>query len=75
MNVDLVAASGDQVQTKYFINGSIIGAQMNSGVAEKSFVLYWKPAGRQAADVDGGKISVGDYSDEWTGVYYGELIC
>lgn len=73
MNVDPVAASGDQVQPEYFINNSIIGAQMDPGVAERSFVLYWKPAGRQAADVDGGAISVADYSDEWSSVYYDQI--
>jgi hypothetical protein len=73
INVNPVAANEEQVQVEYFINGSIIGAQMNPDVAERSFVLYWKPAGRQAADVDGAAISVGDYNDQWTDVYYGSI--
>jgi hypothetical protein len=73
MNVSPTAASGEQVQPEYFINSSIIGAQMDPGVAERSFVLYWKPAGRQAADVDGGTIAIGNYNDEWSSVYYGEI--
>jgi hypothetical protein len=73
LNVNPVAANEEQVQVEYFINGSIVGAQMNPDVAERSFVLYWKPAGRQAADVDGGTISFGDYNDQWTGAYYDQV--
>lgn len=73
INVNPVAANEEQVQVEYFINGSIVGAQMNPDVAERSFVLYWKPAGRQAADIDGGAISIGDYNDQWTGAYYGQV--
>jgi hypothetical protein len=73
INVNPVAANDEQVQVEYFINSSIIGAQMNPDVAERSFVLYWKPAGRQAADVDGGTISIGEHNDQWTGVYYDQV--
>jgi hypothetical protein len=73
INVNPVAANEEQVQVEYFINGSIVGAQMNPDVGERAFVLYWKPAGRQAADVDGGTISVGNYDDQWSGVYYGSI--
>lgn len=73
INVDPTAASEQQVQVEYFINNSIIGAQMDPDVAERSFVLYWKPAGRQASDYDGGAISVGDYNDGWTGNYYNQI--
>jgi hypothetical protein len=73
LNVNPVAASETQVQVEYFINNSIVAAQMNPDVAERSFVLYWKPAGRQAADVDGGAISIGDYNDQWTGAYYDSM--
>lgn len=70
LNVNPVAASEDQVQVEYFLNNSIISAQMNPDVAERSFVLYWRPAGHQAADYDAGAISVGSYNDGWTGAYY-----
>ncbi|PYF72383.1 SusD-like starch-binding protein associating with outer membrane [Pedobacter nutrimenti] len=73
INVNPTAANENQVQVEYFINNSIISAQMNPDVAERSFVLYWKPAGRQAADVDGGTISVGSYNDGWTSAYYDQV--
>lgn len=73
LNVNPVAANGDQTQVEYFINNSIVSAQMNPDVAERSFVLYWKPAGRQASDYDGGAISVGEYNDGWSGAYYNEV--
>lgn len=73
LNVNPVAANEEQVQVEYFINNSIISAQMNPDVAERSFVLYWKPAGRQASDYDGGAISFGSYNDGWTGAYYDQV--
>ena len=41
INNDPLAASLDQVQVEYFINGSIIGTQMDPHIAERTFVLYW----------------------------------
>ncbi|MDR6784646.1 hypothetical protein ABIE26_003292 [Pedobacter africanus] len=73
INQNPLAADEDKVQVEYFINRSIIEAQMNPDVAERSFVLYWKPAGRQAADVDGGTISFGDYNDGWSNAYYEQV--
>ena len=70
INTDPVAASPDQVQVEYFINNSIVHAQMNPGVSERAFILYWVPGGRQFADADGATFSVGDYSDEWISEYY-----
>ena len=70
INTDPVAASPDQVQVEYFINNSIVHAQMNPGVSERAFVLYWLPGGRQFADADGATFSVGGYSDEWISEYY-----
>ena len=71
INVNPVAANDEQAQVEYFINGSIIGAQMNPDVAERSFVLYWKAAGRQMSE--GGTITVGNYNDQWTGAYYDQI--
>lgn len=71
INVNPVAANDEQAQVEYFINGSIIGAQMNPDVAERSFVLYWKAAGRQMAE--GGTLTVGNYNDQWTSVYYDQV--
>jgi hypothetical protein len=70
INTDPTAANKDQVQVEYFIDNSIIHAQMNPGVSERTFVLYWVPGGRQVADADGATFSVGDYNDEWIGEYY-----
>src|SRR5699024_8158033 len=52
VNRDPTAANEDQVQVEYFINHSIIGTQMHPGVAERSFILYWKIGAHQAADVN-----------------------
>ncbi len=71
INVNPVAANDEQAQLEYFINGSIIGAQMNPDVAERSFVLYWKSAGRQMSEA--GTITVGNYNDQWTSVYYDQI--
>lgn len=70
INTDPTAASEDQVQVAYLINNSIIGAQMNPDVAERSFVLYWEAAGRQVSDYDGGAINVANYDDGWTSNYF-----
>jgi hypothetical protein len=70
INKNPTAASTDQVQVEYFIDNSIVHAQMNPGVSERAFVLYWVPGGRQIADADGATFSVADYSDEWIGEYY-----
>lgn len=67
INIDPTAASGDQVQTEYFINNSIVGAQMNPDVAERSFVLYWKTAARHHL---AGGLSSGGYNDGWSTAYY-----
>lgn len=69
INVDPTAASGDQVQTEYFINNSIVGAQMDPDVAERSFILYWKTAGRQHLS---GGLSSGGYNDGWSSAYYNQ---
>lgn len=70
VNINQTAINEDKVQIEYLINGSIVGAQMNPDIAERSFVLYWKPAGRQASDYDGGAINAGGYDDSWSTNYY-----
>jgi len=69
INKDPRAANEEQVQVEYFINSSIIGAQMNPDVAERSFVLYWKTGGRQQRET---AFSDGSYDDGWTSNYYNE---
>jgi hypothetical protein len=70
INTDPTAASADQVQVEYFIDNSIVHAQMNPGVSERAFILYWTAAGHQISDADGATFSWGNYSDEWIGEYY-----
>ena|SRR5690242_3274926 len=70
INTNPVAANADQVQVEYFIDNSIVHAQMNPGVSERSFILYWAAAGHQVSDADGATFSWGGYSDEWIGEYY-----
>ena len=67
INTNPLAASADQVQVDYFINNSIISAQMDPHIAERVFILYWKTAGRQQM---GGGISSGGYNDGWSSDYY-----
>lgn len=70
INVDPTAASASQVQVEYFIDNSIVHAQMNPGVSERTFILYWQAAGHQIPDADGATFPFGDYNDEWIGEYY-----
>ncbi|MBW8684049.1 SusD/RagB family nutrient-binding outer membrane lipoprotein [Chitinophaga rhizophila] len=70
INNDPNSASEGQVEVEYAINGSITGAQMNPDVAERSFVLYWKTAGRQHRQ---GGLSSGGYDDGWTSAYYNQV--
>ncbi|HXR83747.1 MAG TPA: SusD/RagB family nutrient-binding outer membrane lipoprotein [Hanamia sp.] len=70
INTNPTAANTAQVQVEYFINNSIVHAQMNPGVSERAFVLYWVPGGRQIADADGATFSQANYNDEWITEYY-----
>lgn len=67
INKDPNAATADQVQIEYFINKSIIGAQQDPNIAERSFVLYWKAAGHQMLRTG---ITGGSANDGWTSEYY-----
>lgn len=70
INTNPTAANATQVQVEYFIDNSIVQAQMNPGVSERAFILYWAAAGHQVSDADGATFSWGNYSDEWIGEYY-----
>nr|WP_067058252.1 SusD/RagB family nutrient-binding outer membrane lipoprotein [Mucilaginibacter sp. L294] len=70
VNTDPFAANGDQVQTEYFINNSIIGAQQDPGLSERMFILYWVPGGHALQDEDGETFSQGSFVDDWAGEYY-----
>jgi hypothetical protein len=67
ININPTAASEDQVQTEYFINNSIGGAQQNPHISERIFVLYWDDAGRMTRV---GTLSEGASNDGWTSDYY-----
>src|SRR5690625_1239779 len=67
INIHPTAASADQVQVEYFINNSIVSAQIDPHVAERSFVLYWKYAGHQDST---NTLTVGNYNDGRSGDYF-----
>ncbi|WP_315817826.1 SusD/RagB family nutrient-binding outer membrane lipoprotein [Paraflavitalea speifideaquila] len=67
INMSPKDASADQVQVEYFLNNSIVSAQMDPHIAERVFVLYWKTAGHQQ---HGGGISSGTPDDGWSTDYY-----
>lgn len=68
VNTNPLGADSLQVQVEYFINASIVGAQMDPDIAERSFVLYWKAGGRQG--YEGGSIEDGVLNDGWTTAYF-----
>jgi hypothetical protein len=70
LNKNPYAASGDQVQTEYFINNAIIGAQQDPGLSERMFILYWVPGGHSLQDEDGDTFSQGIFVDDWASEYY-----
>ncbi len=71
INIDPVAASGDQVQIEYFINSSIGGAQMDPHIAERAFVLYWDRVGGMTRS---GGLTTGTANDDWSSDYYNRYI-
>jgi hypothetical protein len=70
INQDPLAANGDQVQTEYFLNNAIIGAQQDPGLSERMFILYWVVGGRALQDEDGDTFSQGSFVDDWASEYY-----
>jgi len=67
INENPFGAGPQQVQVEYFINNSIIGAQMDPHIAERIYVLYWMTAGHMSY---GGGISVGTHNDGWSIDYF-----
>lgn len=70
LNNDPLKANGEQVQTEYFLNNSIVGAQQDPGLSERVFILYWVVGGHSLQDEDGDTFSRGSYDDGWTSEYY-----
>lgn len=69
INISPTAANASDVQPEYFLNSSILGAQMNPDTAERSFVLYWEGGGHQCSTWT---VGLGDGSDDdgWTSAYW-----
>lgn len=67
INKNPYAAGADVVETEYFINSSIIGAQMDPHIAERVFVLYWKDAGHMD---NIGTLSKMYQNGDWTNDYF-----
>ncbi|CAN5245686.1 hypothetical protein BH09BAC6_BH09BAC6_30590 [soil metagenome] len=70
INNNPYAAGGNQVQTEYFIDNAIIGAQQDPGLSERMFILYWVPGGHSLQDEDGDTFSQGIFVDDWASEYY-----
>src|SRR5699024_8182577 len=70
INEDPYAASEEQVMPEYLLNSSMVGAQMNPDVAERSFILYWKVAGHQQWN---GGFESGSDNDQWTNAYWDQV--
>jgi hypothetical protein len=68
INKDPSAAGIEQVMPEYFLNQSIIGAQMNPHIQERLFVLTWKYA---AHFERASGFALGSNNDEWITDYYG----
>ncbi len=71
INNDPKSASEEQIEAEYALNGSIIGAQMDPGVAERAFVLHWKNC-RPSAPA-GWPVQRWMHNDEWSTVYYNQV--
>ena len=67
INEDPLAATAEQVEVEFFINGSIQAAQQNPHIAERIFRLYWMDAGRSCRV---GTLSTGFTNDGWTRDYF-----
>ncbi|MFA6248134.1 MAG: SusD/RagB family nutrient-binding outer membrane lipoprotein [Mucilaginibacter sp.] len=72
INQNPFAANGDQVQTEYFLDNAIVGAQQDPGLSERMFILYWVVGGRALQDEDGDTFSRGGFVDDWASAYYGQ---
>lgn len=67
LNEDPLAATAEQVEVEFFINGSIGGAQMDPHIAERVFFLYWLDASKMERI---GVLSEGSSNDGWTNDYF-----
>ena len=66
INKDPNKANLEQVEPEWFLNGSIVGAQMNPEIAERIFILYWKRAARFDR---GSGFTIGGDNDDYNKLY------
>lgn len=69
INTSPTQADVSKIQPEYFLNASILGAQMNPDTAERSFVLYWQGAGHTVNSFSAA-LQDGSTDDGWTSAYY-----
>jgi hypothetical protein len=68
LGVNPKEANDSQVEVEYFLNNSIIGAQMDPHIAERIFVIYWKDGARY--EWDGSGFNSGGQNDGYNTDYY-----
>lgn len=73
INTSQTNATIGQVKPEYFLNASILGAQMNPDTAERSFILYWQGGGHQASAWTTG-LQDGYVDDGWTSNYWNGVV-
>lgn len=67
LNMKPTDAAIEQVEPEWFLNNSILNAQMNPEIAERIFVLYWK----RAAHFDRGSgFAIGEDNDTYNELYF-----
>lgn len=69
VNVNPNDTTEEQILTEYLVNKSIVQAQLDPDVSERSFVLYWKDAAQMQRSESG--FQTGRSDDGWTSNYYG----
>lgn len=68
INEDPNAVDESKVKPEWFLNSSVIGAQMNPEIAERIFILYWDRAGRFNR---GGGFTLGADNNDYNTLYLG----
>ena len=66
INEDPNQVGEDKVQPQWFLNNSIVGAQMNPNIAERIFILEWNRASRFNR---GGGFTIGTDNNDWNTEY------
>lgn len=72
INTSQIAVDNIKVQPEYFLNASILDAQMNPHVAERAFIRYWKGSGHQVSAWLTG-LQTGYVNDDWSSAYWNQV--